>query len=144
MQKVSLHILFGFLRLAVGRIQHINHQIPESANSIHAQTGIKRCKRVHFNSRAEGHTRMDRPSFVRIDFHIRDWEIFFSLLTPFHKKHTQASTVHCNVPTNFTLNSPTRSSNSTAPSSFRRMFLSCRSNLIMNFDTAEQLCMLLD
>ena len=65
------------------------------------------------------------------------WHLFFSL-PPFARKLTQASTVHCKVPTNCALNLSIRSSNRTAPSSSRGMFLSCHSNLIMSFDTAKQ------
>ena len=55
--------------------------------------------------------------------------MFFS----FAKKLTWASTVHCEVPTDSTLSFSTKSLNRTASSSSRGMFLSCRSNLIMNF-----------
>ena len=65
-------------------------------------------------------------------------ETFSSLLLSFAKQFSQSSTVHCNVPTNFTLNSSIRSSNRAAPSSSRGMFFSCRSYLIMNFGTAKQ------
>ena len=44
MQQVSLHILFGFLRLVGRRMQHFNNQSPKikSGNSVHSQTCTKR------------------------------------------------------------------------------------------------------
>ena len=62
---------------------------------------------------------------------------FFSPLL-FARLFSQASTVHCKVPTNFTLNFSSKPSNLTAPSSSRGIDASCRSNVIMNFDTAKQ------
>ena len=64
------------------------------------------------------------------------WNLFFG--PPFDRKAIQALTGHCEVPSNFALNSSIMSSNRTAPSSSRRIDGSCRSNLIMAFDTAEQ------
>ena len=64
----------------------------------------------------------------------------YSLLSPllFAKNFTKASTVHCKVPTNFTLNLSIRSSNLTAPSFSRGIAASCRSDVIMAFDTVKQ------
>ena len=66
-------------------------------------------------------------------------ETFSLVLLLLARQFSQSSTVHGKLPTNFTLNSSIRSSNRTAPSSSRKKALSCRSNLIMNFDTAKQL-----
>ena len=57
---------------------------------------------------------------------------------PFVRKVIQALIDHCEVPSKFALNSPMRSSNRIAPSSSRGIDGSCRSNLIMGFDTARQ------
>ena len=65
------------------------------------------------------------------------WNLFFGP-PPLVRKVIQAWTVHCEVPSNFTLIFSIRSSNLTAPSSSRGMVSSCRSNLIMNFDTSKQ------
>ena len=56
---------------------------------------------------------------------------------PFARKVIQASTVHCEVPSNFALNSSIRSSSRTAPSSSRGIDEPCRSIPIMAFDTAK-------
>ena len=71
------------------------------------------------------------------------WNLFFGP-PPFAKEDIQSLIDHCKVPANFTLNSSRKSSDRTAPSSSRGMFLSCRSILIMNFDTAEQLWLNVD
>ena len=65
------------------------------------------------------------------------WNIFFGL-PPFARKDIQSLIGLCEVPSNFSLNSSMMSSNRTAPSSSRRIAWSCRSNLIMDFDTAKQ------
>ena len=55
----------------------------------------------------------------------------------FAREFVYASTVHSERPTNFTLNFSIRSSNLTAPSSSREIDSSCRSYLIMAFDTVQ-------
>ena len=57
---------------------------------------------------------------------------------PFAKKRLQARIDKCEVPSNSDLNIDARSSNLTAPSSSRWTDSSCRSNLIINFDTSKQ------
>ena len=66
-------------------------------------------------------------------------ENIFFLPPPFAREFTQALTVHCKVLTNFSFNFSIRSSNLTAPSCSRRIEESCRSDLVMNFDTAKQM-----
>ena len=56
----------------------------------------------------------------------------------FARKVFQALTDHCEVPSNFALDSSKRSSNRTAPSSSRGIDELCRSCQIMAFDTARQ------
>ena len=63
----------------------------------------------------------------------------FHLSSSFAREFSKALTVHRKVPTNFTFNFSISSSNLTAPSFSRRIEESCRSVLIMNFDTAKQL-----
>ena len=68
-----------------------------------------------------------------------NFEAFFFSPPPFAKQFSQSSTVHCKVPTNFTFNFSTKSSNFTAPSRSREIDESCRSVRVINFDTAKQL-----
>ena len=58
---------------------------------------------------------------------------------PFARQVIQSLHGHCEEPSSFASNTFIRSSNRTAPSSSRGSDASCRSNLIMTFDTAKQL-----
>ena len=65
------------------------------------------------------------------------WNLFFGP-PPFCRQAIQTLTGHCEVPSNFALNFSIISSNRPAPSSSRGIDGSCRSNLIMTFDTIQQ------
>ena len=57
---------------------------------------------------------------------------------PFARQDIQSSNDHCEVPSNFALNSSIISTNRSAPSSFWGTDWSCRSNRIMTFDNVKQ------
>ena len=63
------------------------------------------------------------------------------LTPPFARQVIQSSIGHCEVPSNFALNSSIISSNRAVPSSSRRIDGSCRSYLIMAFDTVKNIGM---
>ena len=65
------------------------------------------------------------------------WNLFFGP-PPFCRKVIQSLIDHCEVPSNFALNSSIMSPNRTAPSSSRGIDGSCPSNLIRAFNTAKQ------
>ena len=62
----------------------------------------------------------------------------FSGPPPFARKIIQASTDHCEVPSDLALNFSARTSILAAPSSSRGTDSSCRYNLTINFDTSKQ------
>ena len=77
-----------------------------------------------------------QEEFGRVRFK-QCWNLFFGP-PPVARKVIQALTDHCEVPSNFALNSSIRSSIRTAPSPSRGIDGSCHKNLIMAFDTAKQ------